>query len=298
MALSSCIDISDALIRHAPPAGQAVESLRRALAAAVGRPGRMVRAALVLESAESAGMPALAAEQLACAVEYWHLASLLLDDLPCMDDARERRGAECVHRAHGEATAILAALALINRAYALVGEAFAGRRAPVRRAAVALVDRVLGPAGIVGGQARDLGFASGVQTPREIGRIAWQKTGTLLWLCVALPALWTAPARAEQRALRGLCVYWGLAYQAIDDLRDVLATSVDAGKTVQRDAVLQRPNLALALGVPAARRRVERLLAQAGRTVAALVAHDARKSFLARWHEDVFVARSAKLRAA
>ncbi|HWL17154.1 MAG TPA: polyprenyl synthetase family protein [Opitutus sp.] len=298
MTLPDDVSFEQALVRHAPPLSGVVSPLREALALAVGRTGRMVRASLVLESAAASGMPAAAAEQVACAVEYWHLASLLFDDLPCMDDADERRGGLCLHRSFGEATAILAALALINRAYALVGEAFATRPLAVRRRATALVDAALGPAGLIGGQARDLAFAPETSSPRDIGRIAWQKTGTLLWLCVALPALWARPGRGAQRALRRLCVYWGLAYQAVDDLRDVLATSIATGKTVQRDAALRRPNLALALGVPAARRRVERLLSQAGRTVTALARRDGRRAFLARWHEDVFVARGAMLRAA
>src|SRR6476620_4837968 len=57
-----------------------------------------------------------------CAVEMVHTASLILDDLPSMDDARERRGRPACHVAHGEATAILAAFALLNRAYEILAE--------------------------------------------------------------------------------------------------------------------------------------------------------------------------------
>ena len=60
---------------------------------------------------------------LACAVEMVHACSLVLDDLPAMDDAALRRGRPTVHRAFGEAIALLAAFALFNRAYALVAEA-------------------------------------------------------------------------------------------------------------------------------------------------------------------------------
>ena len=57
-----------------------------------------------------------------CAVEMVHTASLILDDLPSMDDARSRRGRPACHVAHGEATAILAAFALLNRAYEILAE--------------------------------------------------------------------------------------------------------------------------------------------------------------------------------
>ena len=52
------------------------------------------------------------AKDLAIALEYFHTASLVFDDLPCMDNALERRGVPCVHFAFGEAGAILTALAL------------------------------------------------------------------------------------------------------------------------------------------------------------------------------------------
>lgn len=287
-----------ALIAHAPATDGAAIPLREALHDAVRRPGHLVRAALVLEAAGVHRMPPARAEQLACAVEYWHLASLILDDLPCMDDATERRGHACTHKQFGESTAILTSLALINRAYALVNSVFATRSEALRRQAIRLVDRVLGPAGLIGGQAHDLAFATAERKPRDAGRIAWQKTGTLLWLCVALPSLWTKSCARQRRALRRLCVYWGLAYQGLDDLRDVLSTSAMVGKTSQRDAELNRPNLALALGVPAARLRVQRLLSLAARTINELVASDARHAYLARWHEHVFVARELALCAA
>jgi geranylgeranyl diphosphate synthase type II len=243
-------------------------------------------------------MPGAAAERLACAVEYWHLASLLLDDLPCMDDGEARRGRPCLHRLHGEPTTILTALALINRAYALVGEVFMTRSVKVRREALALVEGIMGPNGILGGQAADLAFVAAPGGASGISRIALQKTGALLWLCLALPSLWAAPGATRRRMLRRLGLYWGLAYQAINDLGDVLSNPVQMGKSAGRDATLRRPNLALALGVPATRLRVARLLRQAKSTINRLVADDPRQAFLAQWHESLFVTLGAVLSAA
>jgi geranylgeranyl pyrophosphate synthase len=203
-------------------------------------------------------------------VEYFHIASLALDDLPCMDDARERRGEPCVHRQHGEAAAILAALALINRAYLLVHAAFAGQAGPVRLAAAVCVDHCLGPAGLVGGQARDLAFGRSDRSAREIGRTALAKSGALFGLAVMLPTLARQPEPREMRDLRALCLYWGLAFQLVDDLRDVLSTSAVEGKTTGRDRALGRPNLVLALGLAAARARLVRLRHLADQTLARL----------------------------
>lgn len=273
-------ELGAALLEHAPARPDTEPHLHAVITGMAAQPGKLIRARLVLATtaahkiANSPGLP------LAVAVEYFHAASLLLDDLPCMDDAQTRRGQACAHVVHGEASAILAALAFINRAYALVGVALLAQPAKVRLEAQACLDACLGTAGLVGGQARDLRFASGDQSAREIGRVALGKTGALFWLGLMLPALLARPGRDEKRLLHALCIYWGLAFQAVDDLRDVTATSVEAGKTTGRDGELTRPNLALALGVPATRRRIERLLSQAGRSVRRLIAHRAAWSYL------------------
>jgi geranylgeranyl pyrophosphate synthase len=277
-----------ALRAHAPVGSVGEPHLRAAVLEAATRPGGLVRARLVLAAAERHGLADDAAEELACAVEYFHVASLILDDLPCMDNAATRRGAPCTHRVHGEATAILAALAFINRAYSLAHGAFAFLPSGIRLAAGACLDACLGTAGLVGGQALDLRFAESARDSRTVGIVALRKTAALFWLAVVLPALPSAPAPAELRRLKALCVYWGLAYQAADDLRDVFASPEAAGKSTGRDRELSRPNLALAEGIPATRRRLLRLSRLAGAAVAALGRSSPRWEYLAVFHRHSF----------
>ena len=101
-------------------------NLESALRYVLENPGSLVRPRLVFQMATAYGMDTPNAERLAIALEYFHTASLLFDDLPCMDDATERRGAPCTHVVFGQESAILTALALINRAYALTWRAVAG----------------------------------------------------------------------------------------------------------------------------------------------------------------------------
>jgi geranylgeranyl pyrophosphate synthase len=280
--------LAAALLAHAPGVRADDTPLSAALATATTRPGRLLRARLVFEAACLHARDERLAEQLACAVEYFHLASLILDDLPCMDDAETRRGQPCLHRTYGEANSILASLALINRAYALVGLAFAPLDADVRLRATACLDACLGPAGVLGGQAADLQFSRQPSSARQVASIAFRKTGSLFWLAIFLPALLADPTAAEAADLRALCVYWGLAYQTLDDLRDVYSKENDVGKTTGRDRALGRPNLALAAGVPAARGRVQRLVSQAERTVARLCRLDPRWNYLEHFHRQFF----------
>lgn len=292
-------EAAEVLRRHSPALGPAEAHLKSSLEGAVNHPGKLVRARLVHRGLMAHGFDPEGAEQLACAVEYFHLASLLFDDLPCMDNADTRRGRPTAHRVHGEATAILAGLALINRAYALAGFALALQPAAVRMQSHACLDACLGVAGLVGGQARDLRFAESDRTPATVSRIAAAKTGALFWLAVYLPALPGGPGPRERQGLKALCVYWGLVFQVIDDVQDALATEVEAGKPTRRDRELARPNLVVALGLPAATRRIARLLAQAERTVTALEREGgARWSYLREFHHENFVANRAAIAAA
>jgi geranylgeranyl diphosphate synthase, type II len=281
--------LNDALREYSPASPGTEAHLHAALDQATSHPGRLVRAQLVHQAARIHGLGEPESLQLACAIEYYHLASLLLDDLPCMDNALTRRGQPCLHRTHGDATTILAALALINRAYALIGLALVAQPGALRVRALACLDVCLGTGGIIGGQARDLRFAGHRPSPREVSVIAAAKTGALLSLAVYFPALLGNPSERELHLLKALCLYWGLAYQGLDDLQDVLGSSIDSGKTTGRDRLMQRPNLAVALGVTAARRRVKRLLAQAGRAVSA---------YLVEFHQRIFVEAAARIAAA
>jgi geranylgeranyl diphosphate synthase, type II len=259
------VKLAATLREYAPRAAGMEAHLEAAITQAVSSPGSLQRARLVDAAARHHGLGEGTAAQLASAVEYFHAASLLLDDLPCMDDATLRRGLPCVHRVHGEATAILAALALINRAHVLIGIAYAAYPAAVRMQAALSLDDSLGINGLVGGQARDLRFGEGETGSREIGRIAAAKTGALFKLALVLPALAASPGPEEFRLLKALALYWGQWFQACDDMKDVLATPSQAGKDTGRDRALVRPNLVIALGPVAARRRLARLESQIAR---------------------------------
>ena len=85
----------------------------------------------------------------AVAVEFVHAASLVLDDLPSMDDAPRRRGRPALHRVHGVATAELAAVALLARAFEIVAEAPDMTPARPRRASAAELAAAVGAAGLL-----------------------------------------------------------------------------------------------------------------------------------------------------
>jgi geranylgeranyl pyrophosphate synthase len=233
--------------------------LRGAIAAALARPGSMIRAQLAFAVFSSRGGSRSRARDLAIAIECFHTASLLFDDLPCMDDAVERRDAPCVHRLWGEGTAILAALAFVNQGFFLLGRVLERESARMRAAASRLVAEALGTTGLLGGQARDLHFPALGAGAHDVLAVAEDKTVSLVRLALVLPAIASGGSRAERRRMERLARAWGLAYQIADDLRDGLLTRAETGKTTGLDCRRGRPSYLVAAG---ARRALDALASQ------------------------------------
>jgi geranylgeranyl diphosphate synthase type II len=210
------------------------------------------------------------AQSLGTALEYFHLASLLLDDMPCMDDAETRRGLPCTHRVYGDSMAILSALALINRAYFLVWDAVNGALPDVHCEVNNLLDQCLGLNGILNGQALDLKFVTTDRSPAMIERIALLKTGALLRLSMLLPLIAGNGNAAPQRTVRRLSDSWGCTYQLLDDLKDLEWGEQASGKTPLRDEALNRPNLALAVGKEKSVARLRKHLSESRQLVDSL----------------------------
>ncbi|MCB1069911.1 MAG: polyprenyl synthetase family protein [Verrucomicrobia bacterium] len=237
--------------------------LRGVIHDTLSHPGSLARAQLAFSLLKALGFDAAIARDVGVAIEYYHTASLLFDDLPCMDNASTRRGHACPHTVHGESAAILGALSLITKAYALLWPALNHLPAERRTATSALVEECLGLHGILNGQAYDLHYGESGKTEQDVLRIARGKTVTLIRLTLLLPALMRGADTTSLKLLEQLAEHWGLAYQILDDFKDGLLNEAESGKTVDRDALLNRPNLPKAMGAPAALNALDRHLGQA-----------------------------------
>ncbi|HET8646153.1 MAG TPA: polyprenyl synthetase family protein, partial [Vicinamibacteria bacterium] len=199
-------------------------------------PAKRVRPLLTLMVAELFRLEPRLVLPAACAVEMAHTASLILDDLPSMDDAQLRRGRATCHRVHGEANAVLAAFALLNRAFELLAEGWpGGPDGPLRAALARELAGAVGTEGMIAGQARDLAV-----TDREIDFatlefIHSRKTGALFVACAAMGAVAAAASPADTAAIKAYAKNLGLAFQIVDDLIDVTGASQEAGKDVGQD---------------------------------------------------------------
>jgi len=258
-----------------------------ALRHVLSNPGSLIRPRLVFQMATAYGLEAANAQDLAVALEYFHTASLLFDDLPCMDNALERRGAPCTHLVFGEDGAILTALALINRAYALTWRAVSGAPRAQQSEALKFIEQCLGVDGVLNGQSLDLHYPDLPHSRETTERIARGKTVSLIRLTLVLPAmLGEAPAR-ELQFIERISLFWGLAYQIMDDLKDILQNSGESGKTAARDVLLSHPNIAVVIGVRAAVQRLTRFIDLGDRVLRSLLASRPELDFLERLRNEL-----------
>lgn len=176
----------------------------------------------------------------ATALELMHCASLVHDDLPCFDDADIRRGKPSVHAAFGEAIAVLVGDALILLAVDTIVEG-ASRQPEMMALLMGTVCEAVGPpCGIVAGQA----WESEPHVDLDVYHAS--KTAALF---VAACTAGAISAGADPEPWRRVGLKIGEAYQALDDLRDVLASPLEIGKPVDQDRRLCRPS-ALDIATP------------------------------------------------
>lgn len=232
-----------------------LERLYAAMRYSVMNGGKRVRPLLAYAACEALGAPAEQANGAACAVELIHAYSLVHDDLPAMDDDDLRRGQPTTHKAFDEACAILAGDGLQSLAFsALLDARLSPQDDATRLAMVQALAKAAGPAGMVGGQAIDLGSVGLKLDQRALEYMHRHKTGALIEASVRLGAL--ASARASQAQLEALQRYAqaiGLAFQVQDDILDVESDTATLGKRQGADIARDKPTYPALLGLEAAK---------------------------------------------
>ena len=203
------------------------------MAYTVGAPSKRVRPVLTLLATELCGGLPVRAVPAAAVMELVHASSLILDDLPSMDNAPLRRGRKANHLEFGEAVAILAAFGLLNLAHGTLARSYE----PVLAARLAgLLSEAVGTGGLIGGQATDLLATDQQISFQTLERIHRGKTGALFGAAATAGAV---VAGATGDAVGSLAAYaknLGLAFQIIDDLLDVEGNPAETGKAVRADA--------------------------------------------------------------
>lgn len=208
--------------------------LNAAIAHSLLAPGKRFRPLLCVLITGAFGGDTDAATDAGCAAEMVHTASLILDDLPCMDDADLRRGIMTTHLAFDESTAILAAVALLNRAYGVIARIDA-ISAHARIELTELLSRAVGSYGLIAGQVADLDNNDVAADAAHVEQVNALKTGALFDYTVLAAARICDLDETKTAHCKTFSSQIGLAFQLLDDLKDQVLTQAQAGKTIDRD---------------------------------------------------------------
>ena len=232
--------------------------------AAIGG-GKRMRPMLVVAAAALFNVDRAAALRVGCAIEAIHVYSLIHDDLPCMDDDDMRRGKPTVHKAFGEAVAVLAGDALHALAFEMVADATIHADPFARLEIVEGLARASGPAGMAGGQMMDIAAESGAEAfdLNGITRLQQMKTGALIAFSVEAGAIMGRVPPEGRQSLRGYARDVGLAFQIADDLLDAEGDEALAGKALHKDAAAGKATFLSLLGIDRARAQAQMLVDQA-----------------------------------
>lgn len=235
------------------PAG--AERLAEAARYALLGGGKRVRPILVMASAQALGAPVGRVMPTACAIELLHTNSLIVDDLPAMDDHAKRRGRPTLHRLYGDDVAILAGCALLSESQRLILEDQPGP-AELRNRVLGAVLEATGTSGMVAGQYLDVaGYRPGDRGDLE--RMQALKTGCLLVASVRCGTLLAADR--TDPAFDRFAASLGSLFQVVDDILDETGKARWLGKMPGSDRRAGKLTHVTMFGLEAARARAKEL---------------------------------------
>jgi geranylgeranyl diphosphate synthase, type II len=223
--------------------------------------GKRLRPILCLAVVELLGENENIAVATACALEMIHTMSLIHDDLPAMDNDDYRRGNPTNHKVYGEDIAILAGDGLLAYAFEYVAEKTTSVSADRVVKVLNILGKAVGANGLVGGQVMDLDCEGKSNVTAEtLSFIHRRKTGALLEACVSSGAVL---AGATDDDLQRLSIYAqniGLAFQIVDDILDITATTEELGKTAGKDISAQKATYPKIWGLETSRLKAQELI--------------------------------------
>ena len=230
--------------------------------AAIGG-GKRLRPLLTVAASRLFAIDQARSVRVGTAVEAIHVYSLTHDDLPCMDDDDLRRGKPTVHKAFGEAAAVLAGDSLHALAFEVLADPATHEDPFVRSELVLELARASGTHGMAGGQMMDLA-AEGVELDLPtITRLQQLKTGALIEYAVEAGTIMGRLPHDARARYRGYARNIGLAFQIADDLIDHAGDEAAAGKRVGKDADMGKATFVSLLGEERARQQAAMLVEQA-----------------------------------
>ncbi len=256
-------DVDSFFAKLLSPPGDSRERFYEGMRHAAIGGGKRLRPLLTVAASRLFAIDRECALRVGCAIEAIHVYSLIHDDLPCMDNAELRRGKATVHKAFGEAAAVLAGDSLHALAFEILADPATHEDPWVRSDLVLELGRAAGPNGMAGGQMMDLAAEGQDLDLNSITRLQQLKTGAMIEYSVEAACIMNKMPPDARTPYRGYARNIGLAFQIADDLIDHSGDEVAAGKPTGRDAHAGKATFVSLLGEDRARQQAGFLVNQA-----------------------------------
>lgn len=223
--------------------------------------GKRIRPLLTLLFCELCGEDADVALPYACAVEMIHTYSLIHDDLPCMDDDDYRRGKLSNHKVFGECIATLAGDSMQSLAFEIMLSDDAVSKTTPQRAikAAHTLAKYCGTLGMVGGQVIDIESENKNAPLSTLQEMDEKKTAALIKAACEMGCIIGGADETKIDAATKYAHSIGIAFQIVDDILDVTATSEDLGKPVGSDSDNNKSTYVSLLGIDKCKQLVDEL---------------------------------------
>jgi len=252
--------VDERLAELLPSDNAAPSELHAAMRYSCLAPGKRLRPALCMASAQAVGCALVPGAVLdaACAVEMVHCFSLIHDDLPAIDDDDLRRGMPTCHVKYGEALALLAGDALFSLAFEVLSFVDASPVKVVR--AVQSLSKATGSDGLVGGEVMDVLAEGRVVSESDLDAIHMRKTGALIAATCEIGGLLGGGSDEQVELLKKFGAKIGLAFQIVDDLLNETSTPEQLGKAAGSDRERKKATYPALHGVEGAAKAARAML--------------------------------------
>jgi geranylgeranyl diphosphate synthase type II len=186
----------------------------------------------------------------ACALEMIHTFSLIHDDLPCIDNDDYRRGKLSNHKVYGEAMAVLAGDALLNKAYEImIDDIIISRYSQDKITALKEISGACGTNGMLTGEVVDIlseGKHINLETLKYMHK---NKTGALIKAAARVGAILGGASDEQLSVITEYAESIGLAFQIKDDILSEIGDETKLGKTVGNDKLRGKSTYVTVLGL-------------------------------------------------
>jgi geranylgeranyl diphosphate synthase type I len=208
----------------------------------VGRGGKRVRPAMAMLACEAVGGDPYTALSSGCAIEFFHAAALIHDDI--MDASIMRRDQKCAHILHGEPLAINAGDYALGLVCTIVVRD-PGLDDTTKLQVLDIIGEM--SARTVEGQALDIGWVRDDVydlTPDDYLEMALGKTGFYSGIApLTIGAIVGKGSTAEREALAAFGKNSSIAFQIQDDLLNILGDEKTMGKDFLSDVIESKRTL-------------------------------------------------------